>query len=183
MAERECLKGWIMAPSPTDGKDVPFFVYVREKDIVWDSDEKAIEMEKVASNGSNVQTCYPSRQIKFEKDKWVITLNQDLSYTATRKVSIYREFNTEDTNSIRGIVNLPLDTLNDNNFTVQCTKMSDVMEVITSNISVLPETDSIVSNIEITIDNNSDDVFVDFDTNERFSNSFICVTVTGKVNS
>ena len=49
MINRECLKGWILAPSPTDGENVPFFVYVRDKDIIWDADMICSDFKAKAS--------------------------------------------------------------------------------------------------------------------------------------
>lgn len=181
MSERECLKGWIMAPSPTDGKDVPFFVKVRGKDIVWDTSDNSKELEKIANKGSNVEFVNPQGQWKFNVDKWVVTLNQDATYTANIKVNIPREFTQEDETSLRGVIDLPLETLNDVNFNIQCTKMTDVNELIKSDVTVLPEFEAITSSIEISIDSREEGGFfnIDFD---RIYNSFICITVTGKVN-
>ena len=183
MSERECLKGWILAPSPTDGKDVPFFVKVRSEDIVWSTSDNFEELEKIANKGSNVQSFSPLSQWKFKKENWIVTLNQDATYTANIKVNIPREFMEEDTNTLRGEIKLPLEILNDENFTIQCTKMSDVYEIINSDITVLPEADDTLSSIELSIDyRNEENVFENFAQSTRFNNSFVCISITGKLN-
>ena len=180
MAERECLKGWIMSPSPTDGKYVPFFVNVRDKDIVWDTDNVSSVLQSIADEGDDVEVFYPSCQWKFKMLGWIVTLNQDFTYTAMRKISVGAAFTQEDTNSIRSNVYLPFETLNDENFIVQCTKMARSNDIINSSLSVLPEINNDTRVIEICMDN-KDDVFIDFDTSGDYNDSYICITVTGKL--
>ena len=177
MAGRECLKGWILTPSPTDGSDVPFFVNVREEEIVW---KKPSISEKIMEGLVDVEVCNPVPEIRCKKDNWNITLREDGSCVINTKISIGRYFQEDDSNSLRSIVKLPFKLMNNENFTFQCSKLADKIEIISSTISVLPEQDREIDELEFIIYNNNE-VFNSFNSSATYNENFICVSVSGNI--
>ena len=176
MAEHICRKGWIMAPSPEDGEHVPFFVQVRDKDIVWDEETLPKLLNDLSLLGSEREIFYPVYQWKIKINGWVVTLNQDATYIATKRINVSEEF----TSLVDGIdlyanLNLPFNTYIDDNFSVQTTKMSNDSDVINANLSVGHEWISKISMITVSLRNQSGMSL------STYTESDICVTVTGKV--
>lgn len=176
MAEHICRKGWIMAPSPEDGDYVPFFVQVRDKDIVWDEETLPKALNDLSLLGTERQLFYPVYQWKFKINGWVVTLNQDATYTATRKINVAEEFaSLSDGVDLYTNLNLPFITYIDDNFSVQATKMSNEKDVMDANISVGYDWISSVSMITVSLRNQ-----LGMKIGE-YTESAVCVTITGKV--
>lgn len=181
MADRECRRGWILAPSPTDGKDVPFFVYVRDKEIVWDINNISKELNELSLLGSNREVFYPTCQWKFRINDWIVTLNQDATYTATRKLSLPQVLSYINESTLSGNTTLPFETMNDEYFNIQCTLMSIDNDITSSTISVIPESEEVIRRVGLTLRNTAVIFSDEFVTSGEYSNSYICITTTGKV--
>lgn len=181
MTNRECLKGWILAPSPTDGQNVPFFVQVRDKDIVWDIKNISKELNELSLLGSSREVFYPACQWKFKINKWDVTLKQDATYTATRKIRVAEIFDYINESTLLGNTDLPFETMNDTYLSVQCTIMSSDNDIETSVISVSPIEDELVKTIDLKLRNNGVIYSNEFKTSGEYSNSYVYITVTGKL--
>ena len=176
MAEHICRKGWIMAPSPEDGEHVPFFVQVRDKDIVWDEETLPKLLNDLSLLGSEREIFYPVYQWKIKINGWVVTLNQDATYTAIKKVKVTDNFTSlSDGVDLYANLILPFETYNDDNFSVQATKMSNDNDVISANLSVGYDWLTKVSMITVSLKNQSGMKL------GEYTNSAVSITVTGKV--
>lgn len=87
MSNVTCKKGFILSNNG-DGDYTPFFVQVREKDIIWDERLYKNDLVDIANTGSNKQF-YPTMAYwKFDKDDWKITLRGDGYFTASKKLTL-----------------------------------------------------------------------------------------------
>ena len=182
MANRECLKGWILAPSPTDGVNVPFFVYVRDKDIQWDESNLPENLNKLSLKGTDREVFYPNYQWKFEFNNWIINLYQDGSYEAIKKISVTDFFTYNTESNLTAKIILPFETINDKNFSIQSTIISSDDDITGSTISVAPVSDNIIDNIDVILRNVTYHYRENFKTNGDYNNSYVNVSVTGKIN-
>ncbi len=63
MADKVCSSGWILSHDPVHGNYVPFFVKVRDKEVVWDPvDNMSVSdlSRLTASAESNITYNYPA---------------------------------------------------------------------------------------------------------------------------
>lgn len=140
--EFECLKGWLLAPSPTDGvTQVPFFVKVRGKDIVWDLDNLPLQIETRYKDGSNKKVHEVGQKITFRYDKWNIMTDSSGIYTATRAFDI-NEFSKLNDDTLDLHVTLPFISRFDEVFSVQATISSSDTDIEKSTTSVRVSEDS-----------------------------------------
>lgn len=140
MANYLCYKGFLLAPSPTDGTMVPFFVNVRDKDIIWDVSSLPASIQELAEKGKNITVQGPATEISFTYNGWTLKLRSDFTYTAIRKLSIgYDDFVLDpDDNSDMSIdVQFPFSTKNNNELNVQCTMNGFNDDLATASINVI----------------------------------------------
>ena len=164
MANRECLKGWIISPSPTDGVNVPFFVYVRDKDIQWDESNLPENLNKLSLKGTDRKVFYPNYQWKYKFNNWIINLYQDGSYEAIKKISVTDFFTYNTESKLTGTI------------------ISSDDDITGSTISVAPVSDNIIDNIDVVLRNVTYHYRENFKTNGDYNNSYVNVSVTGKIN-
>lgn len=134
-----CQKGWILAPSPTDGKPVPFFVQVRSKDIHWDESSLPDNLVRVAREGKNFKTGNPSAKVTFVKDEWNIDAESDYTFTATKRLNIVNDgftINTDDDTDLYLDFVFPFAIVNDGHFSINCTLNSICEDIATATINV-----------------------------------------------
>ena len=109
MKNRECLKGWMVAPSPTDGEYVPFFIYVRDKDIIWDPETITNNFSNyLKEKADNVELHYPMNEWKFQMEGWTVVVHQDGSYHGYKKINIQDVSEYVSHNTIKSDIVLPL---------------------------------------------------------------------------
>lgn len=178
--KRECLKGWILAPSPTDGQNVPFFVYVRDKDIKYDARNVSNQLNNLYLKGENGDILYPVTDWKFDMNGWRISLTQDGVYEAKRKVDISEVFKITTSNAImESPLYLPLETKNDDEFHSQLTLSTDKTSLAASSLTFqIIDNKGIIDRLNLAIIN----TFYGFEDVKTYKNSYVYVTVTGKVN-
>ena len=180
--ERECLKGWVLAPSPTDGQNVPFFIYVRDKDIIYDARNVSNQLNNLYLKGENGDILYPVTDWKFDMNGWRVSLTQDGVYEAKRKIDVSEVFTFKDFPSISLLgytAQLPFETKDDDEFHVQLTLSTNIASFASSSLTFqVNENKDIIDSINIDLVN----TFYGFEDVKRYKGSYVYVTVSGKVN-
>lgn len=178
--KRRCGKGWLVAPSKTDGEYVPFFMYVRDKDIIWDEENLPELLKKAAREGENSSLQYPMYQWTFDVDSWSVKLHQDGSYEATKKIDIHKYGKFMAYARIDVDFSLPFKTMNDDEFNVQITKNCHGTDMIHAVVNINPF-ESEESNDQMSVSLLADGFYFnkDFDTNIQYDNQYLFVRVAG----
>ena len=186
MINRECLKGWILAPSPTDGENVPFFVYVRDKDIIWDENNLPKKINEISNLGENRELFHPATYWKFDYNGWKIVLNQDGSYKAKKKINIGRLFDKVENNyaKITADLDLPFETLNNNEFSIHFTQSSDKSSICSANAGITPITDDIKAFNVIQIYLFASPYYFSsiFKETKEYDDSYLYISIEGDIN-
>ena len=93
MANYNCPKGFLIAQNE-NGDQLPFFVYTREKDIIWDEslidDDGFINGHTVSLrevNESTIKRYIRTETVDLYHDEWYIKVFNDLTYDAYKSVS------------------------------------------------------------------------------------------------
>lgn len=182
MKKRICGKGWVLHPSPTDGKYVPFFIKTRDKDIIWSENSLPEILRNKSEEGTDVILNYPMYQWKFNKDGWSVTLNQDGSYEATKKIAILQNSTYVSSSQINITDSLPFTICNDNDLYINVSIYADNNDIICSSIVVLPQDDKLLDEVKFALINNLT-VFPDtFSQSTEYENQYIFAKVSGNLN-
>lgn len=185
MANHKCQKGWILTPSPTDGEYVPFFVQVREQDVVYDEDNLPDELKNIYNSGNNKKFLTNNKYWKFDYKNWNIKLKSDGSYEATKKISIGEEFETPVTSNINILsvnLELPFETKNDNEFTVQFTISSTNIRIGTSVSSISIIEDDEFDTLQCYLQNAVYSYNSDFKVTHVYDDSCLYIKISGNIN-
>lgn len=180
--EHICRVGFIMSQDPADNSYVPFFIKVREKDIIYDGSSLPDFLLDLSKLGKDIELERPTAKICFTVDDWRVTASSDSSYEATKRLSITNgkfTVNEEDDTEMVSNVILPFITKNDGSFHVQCTITAAIDDVALANINVEISDEYEIDRFKIKLRN----LIYHFDRNfEKVSgyiNSSIYVTVAG----
>lgn len=182
-----CNKGFLLTPSPSD-EDVmvPFFVQVRDKDIIWSEDDFPKEIYNIAMGGDNPSTVTPVKALKFIQDGWNITFNQDYTYTAYKQISIGGSGNFEindQLDCLNGKIYLPFKSkAGGQNISIICTldAFDNIMasSVLTTSTHA---TTNIINSFSLYITNMNGVLYPKkFEFNESINKSYVNVMVHGK---
>lgn len=178
--KRRCGKGWLVTPSKTDGEYVPFFMYVRDKDIIWDETNLPELLRKTAAKGENMSLNYPMYQWNFDVDSWSVKLHQDGSYEATKKIDINKNCEMFDSSQIDVSISLPFKTMNDDEFNIQITKNCHGTDMLHATVNMNPlENEESNDVISVSLLANGFYFNTDLETNEQYNDQFLFVRVTG----
>jgi hypothetical protein len=181
--KRECQVGWMVAPSPTDGEYVPFFVKVRDKDIIWDENTITRNFASYLSKyASDVTLHYPMNEWKCTIDGWVVTVYQDGTYHARKKVNIQK--NARSITDFRKIylpVKLPLTTFNDDKLGVSITSAVTANDLLTSFTNFRLSDDKKIDNIEVELTAMGNSYYDDFFNNVIYANQYLFIIVEGTI--
>lgn len=183
MKNRECLKGWMVAPSPTDGEYVPFFIYVRDKDIVWDPETLTNNFsDYLKRKADNVELHYPMNEWKFQINDWTVVVHQDGTYHGYKKVNIQDVSDYINHNTIKSDINLPLPTINDAYFNINTQLNVKTPELSMSIQNVIMLEDKTFNKIEIESRTVGGVLFSeDFKASGLYKNEFMFITVDGNI--
>ena len=181
MADRECSRGWILSPSKTDGEYVPFFVLVRDKDIIWDEDHLPEKLRNLTEAGTDVILDIPMYQWRCKIGNWDVTLNQDGTYRATQYMNVQDNGSFIDSNTILLHLNLPFETNNDSKLFVNTLSCATVTDIKTAHTNMVKPTDDYFQSLDIELLNYMTVFYSDFETNSYYRNQFMVVTVEGSV--
>lgn len=181
--DRVCLTGWLLSPSPTDGTNVPFFVNVRDKDIVWDERNLPISLKELSDLGENKKIFYTGSYWKYDYNDWSIELKVDGTYRAKKKINIGESFDDISSNSttINSNLRLPFNTINDNDFSVSITNISDDTRIKSSINGIKNITTDAFDSIDVYLNNNQYLFSANFKSNSLYTDSFLFINVEGKV--
>lgn len=181
MADKVCSSGWILSHDPVHGNYVPFFVKVRDKDIVWDSDNLPVDFQRLtASAESNISYNYPAYEVIYKKSGWRIVLKSDYTYEATKDIPIKTNSTLVSVNELKVKVELPIRTKNTDTLFV------DVMKKCTNRVIIGATTNLVVGTAdpltELHISLNSNGGFnSNFATSPDYDNQLLQVKVRGDI--
>lgn len=134
--DRICRKGFILAPSPTDGELVPFFVQVREKDIIWnESDPPEVisgdYLTALEKSYTRMDECW-----SFKSDDWDINYHSSGNIEMSTRVNIRDEFAFINQNMLQYWLGLEFPILDDSNLTLGTTIVTDSNAIRSSTVSL-----------------------------------------------
>lgn len=183
MAKRECLTGWILAPSPTDGVNVPFFVHVRDKDIVWDEKHLPQELKHISEIGEMRHVNFTGANWKFSYRGWRIQLNTDGTYSAKKKINVGETFDdiTSNSSSITATLKLPFVTLNDDEFSISLTNVSDDMRIKSATNGIKEIRDEAFEYIQIYLNNTQYLFSSNFKLSNLYTDSYMYIKIEGNM--
>lgn len=182
MSTYNCKKGWLVYLDE-NGEYVPFFMHVREKDIIWDSDSSFMnELIKKSPQfkGMDVNVIFP--KIKCDKNGWEYVINSDFSFKARKKVHIGSSngFSLIDNHTLLKELTIPF-LINTRSSYINC--MIDSKNALLRNCIVstkTPETDTFKT-FEVYL-TSRDEIPDDYDVTSTYVKSFVTITVEGHMN-
>ena len=183
MTNRECLVGWVLAPSPTDGTNVPFFIQVRDKDIVWDEKTLPQDLKQLSEIGDSKEVYFTGAYWKIDYRGWRIKLNIDGTYNAKKKINIGESFDDITTNSasIVATIALPFRTLNDGDFFISMTNISDDLRIKSATNGIKEIRDEAFESIQIYLQNTQYFFSSNFKLNSLYTDSYMYINIDGKI--
>ena len=185
MANYECKKGWLLTPDEKSGVNVPFFVYVRDKDIMWSLEELDQKAVKAFMNGSIVESrIAPKITTILSKNGWEITAFGDDRYEATKKIKVgstqFKE-NSSLPYDIFTTLNLPFTTMNDDRLNITCTMKSTSMDLASASFNLNHSDSESISSVEVHLLNPVFNFDPDREQNSEYNNSTIYVRISGRL--
>ena len=87
MANKACKKGFILTMNE-EGDYLPFFLKVRDKDIIWDPSNLPSNLRTAAEAGDETIMSYPLTKWVYKTDTWNVSLFSDGTYEATSVLAI-----------------------------------------------------------------------------------------------
>ena len=184
MSNYDCMKGWIVAKSPSSDDYVPFFVNVRGSDIVWDTEDLPDDLAQFAVNIGTIDNCkisYPVSSFQGKVNNWDVTVYSNGTYRATYNADIQKAFSLSGGKLISKIT-LPFRTKKDG-LSFQTTLNSDKDIFITSLSSASPyASDDVITALNVILYNVVSNYSSDFATNSAYSSSYVNIMVTGTIN-
>lgn len=187
MAEYTCKKGWLLAPDPETGMNVPFFVHVRGKDIVWSINENIEEgVLDTIKNGSIVKK-YLTPQINtiLSRDGWEVTSFGDDRYEATKRLEVSKSqflYYNNLSYDIYTNLNLPFVTLDDERLNITCTMKSESLDLNSASINLkYSVSENAVSTVEVHLVNPVYNFDPEREQNTEYNNSVIFIRVSGRL--
>lgn len=183
MANYECKKGWLLAPDE-NGENVPFFIYVRSKDIMWGSASYPDEIIELARHGYNATTTAPQARLRFNYSDWAISIDEDLSFEATLRLSIGNSSFVMDAGvdaTLYQSVKLPIKAVYNENFSIQSTIQGNNDETRTaySGVDIIQDENKFVAGIKVELNNQILKFHKNFSNISSYLNSYVYITVKG----
>lgn len=184
----KCGKGFVATPSE-DGSDtlVPFFIQVRDKDIIWSIDDFPKELVNLYCTNNDPIVTAPVKEIKINHKGWNVTLSQEYDYTATKSISIGDSgiFElSEDMTMLETKIELPFNTKYDlSQLTILCTVDTEVEELLMSLVTVSTHHDVPINSIKkfkVRIKCLNGEFIKRFTKNPDYVNSYLNIMVKGK---
>ena len=191
MADMICKKGFLLTPEEESGDYVPFFIQVRNKDIIWDDELLPIDLRDIVAHGENIESFDVLHCWKFTYNNWYVTLYEDGRYTASRSMLLQLElptntFSNGPTNKLEYNIKLPFTTkckYNSDGFNVNLTMSGKSNIVMSSTYGVVHKTssDETINSIGIYIMNPSIPFTNDIVMDSEFTDTMY-ITVNGQIN-
>ena len=181
MADKVCPSGWILSHDPIHGNYVPFFVKVRDKDIVWDPENMPKDLNTLtASSESVVKYNYPAFEWIYKKNGWRINLRSDYTYEATKNIPIKSNATLASVNELIVKVELPIKTKNNDTLYVDLMKKCTNNTIISSTTNLVVPTDNILDFVNIKLYSNGG-FNSNYATSPDYDNQYLQVKVRGEV--
>ena len=176
--DRICRKGFILAPSPTDGELVPFFLQVRENDIIWNeasapeliNDDYQMSLEK---SYSRMDECWT-----YKSGDWIVDYHANGIATLSTRLYINRDFGFINQNTLQAYLLLPVPLKDDARLLMDSTIFSSTNAIRSSNITLNPvnTAEKVVQQCELTLYNFTTLFSPSFRNDEE---SYINIRITG----
>lgn len=191
METRECNKGFLLSMDSENGGYIPFFIQVRDKDIIWDDARLPQDLVNIVYQGENVEFHNILHCWRFTYNDWFITLYSDSRYEAISSFNI-REYSgdiVEPVNKLIYKIDLPFTSKIglDTGFNISLCIEASSSIITTSNVGIVPNTYSVngtksttsTDNISIYIANSIIPFSNDIKTNKEFINDKVNIKITG----
>lgn len=181
--DRECLKGWLLAPSPTDKEYVPYFIYVRDKDIIWDEKNLPEDLKRLSDLAESKEIIFVNSYWNFSYKDWRIKLYTDGRYEAKKRISIGEKFDniTESHSQIKGSIDLPFSTLYDDEFMITITTSSSDTTIKTALSGFYQINDEIIDKVTLYLENPVYIFSSNFKSSHKYDDSYLFIKIEGNV--
>ena len=181
MADKVCSSGWILTHDPVHGNYVPFFVKVRDKDIVWDPDNMPKDLSRLtAAAESNITYNYPAFEWIYKKSGWRINLRSDYTYEATKDIPIKGNSTLVNVNELKVKIDLPIKTKNTDTLFVDVMKKCTNRVIIGATTNLIVGTTDVLTEVHISL-NSTGGFSSNFATSPDYDNQFLQVKVRGDI--
>lgn len=185
MAEKTFLvkKGWLIAKD-SFGNMLPFFLHVRDKDIVWQFSHK--EFIKDVMKGRDIrdiEEINPTQILRFSSGIWSVDVNS-LSRLCTIRTDIQLSSNIftfgNNRRELASELTLPLTFIDNRNYHVQVTLMSESDILMKSYVLInklSDESNNTIQHLDLKVKNDYE--FADIRSNkEEYINTHIFIEIT-----
>lgn len=177
-----CSRGWLI-DQQEDGTYLPFFVTVREEDLIWSTDIPDPGIEGILKNSDEYKIITPTSKYRIKRREWVADIYSDGSFDMSRCIPIQDFFMYDEPRNIEASFYFPFYILNDNDKFFQLTVESDLLEIQTAQSSMTDyKNESLyVKGVTISLWNGLYGFHYDFKTNEKYKNSKIHISIHGNL--
>ena len=187
MSNYTCKKGFMLSEDEKTGKYVPFFIYVRGKDILW-STEDSIEskvLSTIKNSTDSIKYIEPKITTVLTKNGWEVTSFGDDRYEATKRIEIEAtKFNnySNQSHDIYTSLALPFKTMDDERFNITCTMKSKNIDLNSATFNVLySASSSKISSVDVHLINHIFKFDPDREQNTEYNASTIFVRISGRL--
>jgi len=171
-------RGWLIAKDAF-GNMLPFFLHVRDKDIVWAAyHNEFIERLKLVIPVNSIEEEVPAKTLNFRSTIWNISIN----YT-TKKCTLKAEIPFQsyyalnaDKDDLSCTLNLPFGITNNNRFYIQATLATENATLGTSTVTackLIDETSGYIRSISLHVRNPV------YKLTTAYTNSSVYLEITG----
>lgn len=178
--KRKCNRGFIVVPSETDGKLVPYFIKVRDKDIIWDEDHiQEPNLINISKHGEDRDLQYPVIRWSFTKDGWDIELYSNGQIKMRKCVDISSRLEFVSEYELNSTITLPINIIDNDKINVQVTNNGSNKSIASAIVNAKSvEAAGRVDTVKVELFN----TFYTFDSNIRtYDNEKLYVEVSAYV--
>lgn len=182
-----CPKGFLLVEDE-NRNIVPYFVKVREKDIVTDERLHNSLVDDFMNLSTFDSVNFESHVVRWKitSDRWFGYIYEDKTFCINAKYPITELFDNppEDyVNRITGTTTeFPVDIVNDSNLIIHTSLVTNDYELMSSFITTNPTSEDTIKSVGVTLTNFNPMFKTDFKTSEVFNDSYVMITISGNLN-
>lgn len=146
----ECSKGMILEKQK-DGSYLPFFVVVREEELIWSDDVLNTDLIPLLPEDGKYEIIHPGSTYRFTNDGWFLNIHSDTTCDISKSIPIQEYFDFIETDmELSAKIKLPIAFKKDNAFLCQMTMESGIHEFCSSNFSFFVNPGFVAEKLDIT---------------------------------
>ena len=177
-------RGWIIAKDGF-GNMLPFFLHVRDKDIVWSDNEDFIYNKMRNKDISDITEIKPNVSLNFNSGIWNVDVNTDINLCTMRTAlkftpDIFTLNNSKD--DLSTTLSLPLSLKDNRKLNIQCsigTNSEDLAFSSANALKIYDNTTRLIHNLEVHVRNNTYKFPVDYYDRNAYKLGSLYISITG----